>query len=293
MHFLKSAMSIACAFCISVYAKDTSDTRKHTLSSFESIVVGAGTGASEVITGRPLDFFKSMRFLKKTIPSNPLKWYAGTSTHVCGIIPTTIFQSKMKSSFENVTDKRSADALAGFCSTIISCPIERIILEQQILEQQRLEQQRLGRPIKKQSLSTMCEKFTGTAGIRNLYKGSLAIGFRELLFTTGYMGIMKDVENAMNSYIHNPVLQAVGAGLCAGIPLALMSHPFESIRMWQQQDKGRSIFNVLCNMRHSKEGLFESLFVGAQYRTMRYCFALIIMGKTYNYMLQQMEQRSN
>lgn len=267
---IKKAIVVACMSSVSLYGmqdeKEKVSPRK--LSFVESTFAGGVTGASEALSGRPLDYLKTMKVLGKAIPSNPFKWYSGLSTHMLGIVPTTVFQGQVKSLFNNHMDSGVASALSGAVSTVLSCPLERCMLEQQTGTK---------------SLVEIIKGFTTSPkGVKNLYKGSPAIALRELLFTVGYMNSVQAVEQKVDEYLKNPYSKSAVAAILSGIPLALMSHPFESVRVWQQKDYGTTMVDVVKEMHQDKDGLYKNLFKGGSYRTMRYCLALFVMSNVYN-----------
>ena len=275
---LKKAIIMVCMVSVPLYGMEEKQepVKQRKFSWIESTFVGGVTGASEALTGRPLDYLKTMKVLGGIVPKNPLKWYSGLSTHMVGIVPTTVFQGQAKSIFSQYMDSEKASALSGAVSTMLSCPLERCMLEQQTSSK---------------SPSEIIKGFAGYKGLKNLYKGASAIALRELLFTIGYMNSVQAVEQQVAEYVQSPLGKSALAGIISGIPLALMSHPFESIRVWQQKDKGTTMFDVIKKMHQDKDGISKNLYKGGGYRTMRYCLALFVMSNVYKELSASLEKR--
>ena len=277
MFSIKKAVMMAYVMSFSLYAisDETEKKQQRQLSFVESTLVGAATGASEVPLGRAFDSLKAkmvndkISFLAavKFFSKQPWQLWAGTSVHLASTVPTTVFQTQVKSTLAKVFDPVTASGLAGACSTLLVCPLEAFILMQQ--------------QNPKLALLSVAKLF-GAKGLKNLYRGAFCIGSRESIFSVGYMYLAQRVNEGLKQYVDNQWVARPLSAVMTGMPLAVVSHPCETVRMWQQRSNtALAWWHVLAEMHQSKDGLAKELFRGAVPRGARYCFALGGMGYAY------------
>lgn len=264
----------ALVFC--TYLCSMQQKEETSLNQFvKSTIIGSGTGLSEVFTGRPLDYFKTKIVTKKPISPNILEWYRGVGAHTVAIVPTTIIQTQLDSELQKALPETYSAPIAGALSGFFACLSDRIILEQQ----------QNGK-----NVAITIQQLLAHKSFKNLCKGMPMVSIRELIFAAGYMQVMPTLSKALDEYTHSAFVKKAFAATTGGTVLALASHPCETIRLWQQTERGQTWTDVIRAMHKDKDGLFKNLFAGASYRTGRYALALLIMAEARSALTQHLQE---
>ena len=248
----------------------------HVLSN---IAIGSLTGLSEVVSGRPLDYLKTLKIsgkpmIAKGIVGKIVESYSGAQTHIASIIPATALQTVLEEYLRKYFSQEYTPALAGATSALFVCPIEKILLQQQ------------QNPGSSFTVNFAC-LMKNNQKWKSFYKGVSMISLRELIFTSGYMKIMPELNNYCKENLNNPYAGKLLAACVGGSTLSLLSHPFESIRVWQQMDKSESVFDTIKKMSQAEGSLMKNLYKGSLYRSTRYVLALYMMSQTRKILIEK------
>jgi len=231
--------------------------------------IGVGTLASfaEVAMDQPFVTGKNMKQQEKPISLNPKKLWAGGPANALGLAPITAIQVVGTNQLSQLplfgrdsqeANRLAAASIAGGLSGFVGCASERVTLEQQ----------------NKGSSLLVAAKKVGAEGVRGISKGLAATMWRDAGFTAGYLGLRPIFKKHFEDVISNSFMLNVASGVAAGVPAALVTHPFDTAKTIIQAnpDKQQSMLQVLRNTK------MRALYNGGLFRTVRVANAVTIMG---------------
>jgi hypothetical protein len=162
--------------------------------------------------------------------------YRGYGVNVGSVAPITAFQVAASGVFyrtlfgNSKTDKTAPAApvelavsalLAGCLSGTLSGPSETIILQQQQTGAGAMD-----------TLRTMMSR----AGIKGLFRGTQFAMCREAIYTAGYMALGPSFMDIARNQGLPDVSARLAGGIAAGIIAAVLSHPFDTLKTFYQND---------------------------------------------------------
>lgn len=251
--------------------------QKSTLRSlFDVIVGGAAAGAAEVSADHPLWVLKT-RYQDASIPKNqkftldPRILYRGYFPNMFSMAPITAMQVAVAQGLRSLfhTNKSPSEmqeaayaAAGGAAAAVIAGPTEFLMSQQ-----------------------TKERGFFGTflhnvrqQGWRGLVPGMAGTAVRDAKFTMGYAYLSPKLKEAFQEHMSEGAA-TIAAGACAGLPVAVLSQPWDTIKTRQQTGpKPTTPMWELAKKIVAEEGV-NGLYKGSGWRMGRVGAAVMIMSE--------------
>lgn len=267
---------IACAISvISINAMEEKDQYEQ----IKSIAIGSVSGMTEVMVDQPLITIKNYLIERRTnpdakVPCTIKDFYRGFNANMLGMVPTTAMQmlayDKVNSLFEE-EEKTSyqswaAVSASGVAGAIPASPIELVIIRQ------NKDQIPLSKALKSIVQEHGVSKLVG--------RGFVATALRDTGFTKGMLeGHPWAKEQLVTSFpsIPNSAASLI-AGSGVGAAVAVITHPFDTIKYKQQSFAARSIWDA-CRLTYQQGGAI-AFWDGVSARGARVILATIVISET-------------
>lgn len=231
--------------------KINSKYKKQKLKPLESIGIGTVTGFATVSVYLPLWAIKMRVQCDLPFTLNPRVLYRGYSIGLATMVPVTAFEifnaSQVESviSSENMVTARQrifSSFVGGLTSSLITNPLNLIGTQQHKYGTTPLN-----------TIKTLTSQF----GIRGIYVGLPTIAIADGIFSCAFWGVFPLIKHYANNYSENQTLSSFTAGVGAGLPTAILTHPLDLIKTVQHQhadEKGKNGFIHCVKEIYSKYG---------------------------------------
>lgn len=246
--------------------------------TFLDATVGGGlAGAAEVAVDHPFWTLKT-RYQNDNIPKNkkftldPRVLYRGFVPNILSMAPITALQVSVtqgiKSMFHSQDnppsemESLSYSAAGGGVSALVGGPTELL------MARQTQERGFFG------TLShTIREK-----GWRGLLPGMGGTAARDAKFTVGYGYAAPRLKEKFKDYMPENAASVAG-GVCAGVPIAALSQPWDTLKTAQQTAEGEVLPMWKIAKQKMKEEGIRAFYKGSGWRMGRVASAIMIMGE--------------
>lgn len=181
----------------------------------QSAVVGALAGTIEVLIQQPTIAWKNATQFNKPLSFAPSSLYRGVSINALSIAPITALQFSTYTLGTQLTTSNtpatqiSIAAFAGFMSSLVATPAERVMIQQQRSGQSLIQSLRLVRA------------HAPMRGIR------LAAA-RDAIFAGGYLALAPVLSTAIAE--QPDAMQRAAGAISAGLIAGVCSHPFDTMK---------------------------------------------------------------
>ena len=242
----------------------------------KSIITGGVAGAVEVGVDHPLWRLKT-RYQDDSIPKNqkltfdPRILYRGWIPNMLSMVPITAVQvgtaEALKSWFSNDGTPLSKikaiayNATGGAFSAIMSSPTELVMAQQ----------------TSDRGFIATFKHIYQTQGIKGLTKGMFGTSVRDAKFTVGY-GFAGPYLKERFAEIMSEGQASVAGGATAGVGVAALSQPWDSLKTAQQTGSNLSCWE-LAKQKLKQEGI-AGLYKGSFWRMSRVASATMLMSET-------------
>lgn len=248
-------------------------------------MIGCAAGIAEVTCNQPLIYCKNCIQTGTPINFNPKFMYRGYGVNVGSVAPITAFQVAASGAIYHAlfaSGKIDQGApptplelgvsalLAGGLSGTLSGPSETIILQQQ--------QTGVG-------AGATFKDMYARAGLKGLFRGTQFAMGREAIYTAGYMALGPlFMDKARESGLPDVTARLVG-GIIAGITAAVLSHPFDTLKTFYQNDfEHKQLPNFRAAVNHG------SLFKGLVPRMGRLVVGTVVISNINDVLTRQYVQ---
>lgn len=199
----------------------------HELSTFEQYTIGAITALFEVSVTNPLFIMKTNLQQSMPIPWHIKGLYRGAVANAVSFMPITATQvggaqwlEKTFFSASTYKEKIISAFLAGGVSSLLCCPVERIML--------------LQNNTPNLSITNAVKMQMKQYGLSGLFVGQTATALREGFFSTFFVAVTPVLKSMLMPYLPNDNVATVTAGFLSGSLAAVISHPVDTIKTTQQ-----------------------------------------------------------
>lgn len=198
------------------------------LSSLQSYAIGAFTGLAEVLVTNPFFIMKTNLQQGLTIPWRLTSLYKGAFANALGFVPITSIQIgasqwMIKNWFSqppSALEKSGVTFAAGALSSVVSCPIEKIMTLENNMPHLSFRQ-------------TLKYQFQ-VQGLKSLFSGQMATLFREGGFAVFFLTVTPILKAYLHQHTQHDTSSSVIAGLGSGIGATLVTQPLDTIKTTQQ-----------------------------------------------------------
>jgi len=208
---------------------------QNTPSIGQNLLTGVCAAASEIAINQPTIYIKNaaqrgagMPNFSKGIAPMVKQLYTGAAVNFACLAPATAIQIAANGILEryhsapsaqiSFADKLKDALIAGSLSGIVSAPSETIVLQQQI---------------RKLGAMKVVRQLAAESGPRFIFRGMIPTSLRDAGFCAGYLTLSPAFKQYTSSILSNPIVE-VGSGLCAGMVVAICTHPFDTIKTQMQ-----------------------------------------------------------
>ena len=226
-----------------------------TISNHHTLIAGTIAGATEAALNAPLFTIKNRLQLGQPLPKSiPQFWHGATPAIIgSGVIvgSQTALNEQLKGSIHNNTIRAGITGLITGMSLI------------HVIELTSTTQHIYGiRP--KKAVQLIASDY------QRVSRGITYTGFRECLFTTGYLGLNKDLANCLerNNFAHSDICGTAIAGIIA----IVASHPFDTIKTKLIQDPHKKTYRSGIDI--IKKSRMQDLYKGLSPRLTRGMIAI-------------------
>lgn len=250
---------------------------------YQAILGGAAAGATEVAVDHPFWTLKT-RYQNDKIPKaekftmDPRILYRGFWPNILSMAPITALQvsvaAGLKSMFHRDPNKPPSElealsysAAGGVISSVGSGPTELIMAHQ---------------TAKRGFFSTLVE-MVNNRGWRSLTTGMFGTAVRDAKFTMGFGFGAQYLKELLTPYMSEKPAAVVG-GIGAGVPVAVLSQPWDTLKTAQQTamrpESNKSVTPLwkLAKEVIQKEGV-AGLYKGSFWRMGRVTSAVMLMSE--------------
>jgi hypothetical protein len=198
------------------------------LSHFQSYSIGAITGLAEVLVTNPFFIMKTNVQQGRLIPWKLGAMYKGAGANAMGFVPITSIQVGASQWMDehlfkgqpNKTQQFFSAFTAGAMSSVISCPIEKIMTLQN-----NMPHLSLGQTFKYQLKEQ---------GLKGLFSGQMATLLREGSFSVFFLIFTPILKTYLHQCTEHETGSALMAGIASGVGATLITQPFDTIKTIQQ-----------------------------------------------------------
>ncbi len=209
-------------------------SKEFELSTMESSTIGAITGLSEVLVTNPFFIIKTNIQQGKPIPWSIPGLYKGSFVNALGFIPITAIQVGSAQWMEQhvfpnaspYNQKVGSAFMAGVLSSVISCPVEMVMILQNNNAHLSMMQAAKGQ--------------VKQYGLTGLFIGQSATALREGIFSVFFLAVTPMLKSSLKPYCSNDAVSSVAAGVLSGGVATLVSQPMDTIKTMQQSSRGPS-----------------------------------------------------
>lgn len=241
---------------------------------YQSVLMGSLMGATESIVNHPLWTMKTRQQAGLPFTLHPREIYRGLLVSSASSIPLDILQVTISRVFfervlpqdSNTSDRKFlAGFIGGYCSSVVSCPAETIMVQQQLF---------------KTSFIQACKDIFIKKGARHFFIGFTPTSIRDGFFYCGVFGgvpALKDIceKRKITGWY------AMGlSGFCTGLVTAILSHPFDVIKIRAQSSDSSFSMRASIVKLHKERALFQ----GLNWRISRVSSAVFILGNLNSYL---------
>lgn len=293
MNFYFYALMIAMSMAASTQTmQKTKESAARQLA--ENIAIGSAAGIAEVTIDQPLMYFKNMIQQGKPIYDNSQSWYhnlrvwyRGYAVNAGSMAPITAIQVAATQAIQeqiapageaSSTQRIGAATAGGMISALVSSPSELVILHKQ-----------------NDGGSTMqtIRAIVAHKNHLNIMRGVMPTAGRDGGFTAGYMGLAPVIKEQLKGKVDHPVAAAACAGVGAGVPVAIVTHPWDLIKAKLQENihgaKRKSMVET-AHAVYQQEG-WQAFFKGFTPRATRVISAITVMSTVENELRKQINKR--
>lgn len=244
---------------------------------FEATLGGGLAGAAEVAVDHPLWSLKT-RYQNEQIPKNqkftldPRVLYRGFLPNIFSMVPISAIQVSVSQGLKSLghtpsnppsdLESLSYSAAGGAISALVGSPTELLMAHQ----------------TKDRGFFSTLIDIVRQRGLRGLLPGMSGTAMRDAKFTVGYGYASPRLKEEFSQYMHEDAA-AVAGGLSAGLPVAALSQPWDTLKTRQQT--GSTPVTPLWKLAKdivAKEGI-RGLYNGSAWRMGRVASAIMIMGE--------------
>lgn len=258
------------------------------LTACRPLALGGIIGAAEVTANQGLAAKKiaaqegivvpTVKFLGRNF-SDPRFLYRSWAVNAASMAPITAVQVRINSAFlawfthggdqTNMAQQVSAACMAGIASAAISGPCELVMRHQQSTGDSFVK--------------TVAALTNTPKGSLLLYRGFTPTAVRDGGFTAGYLALGKQIGDCIPYESTTPmskVVKAIIGGVPAGVAVALITHPFDTVKAKMQADthaqEYKNMLDVVKKV-YAIEGA-QGFFPGVELRTKRVVRAIALMN---------------
>jgi len=244
----------------------------------DATIGGGLAGATEVAADHPLWTLKT-RYQNNQIPKdqkftvNPQVLYRGFLPNIVSMAPITALQVSVAQGFRALfhpdptkppsnLEALSYSAAGGAVSALVGSPTELLMSQQ----------------TKDRGFFDTLQHIVRERGLRGLLPGMAGTAARDAKFTVGYGFASPFLKEQFENYMPENVA-TIAAGLGAGLPVAALSQPWDTLKTAQQT--GSAPVTPLWKLAKdtiAKEGI-GALYKGSGWRMARVTSAVMIMGE--------------
>ncbi len=261
-------------------------TQKGFLSAlWASIFSGGLAGASEVFFDHPFWTLKT-RYQNDKIPKNqkftldPRVLYRGFMPNIFSMVPITALQVGISEGLSKLfhtpdvnppsdLNALSYNAIGGGTSALVGGPTELAMAQQ----------------TKERGFFSTLKNIYTHHGFRGLAVGLPGTIMRDAKFTIGFGFLSPYIKNKLSPYLDDNAAK-VGGGIGAGLPVAILSQPWDTLRTIQQTqmqlvEKVTAPITPMWEIAKKtvqKEGI-RGLYKGCEWRMARVASAVCIMSE--------------
>lgn len=286
----------------------------------QTILIGVGCALSSSLINHPFQVLRA-RFqntvalrqqakkqkITGTIPnvftSDPKILFKGFSATLFGMCSLTITQSlatrllnsDMHSNNSGILYQVAPSLLGGFASAFITTPLEGTILRQSKTTGD------IGRKSNSKSgVFEMTKLFYQKYGLQRLYHGGFLIGIRTSIVGSAFSIWTPIFARKTEEYGYlSSNYSTLVAGVIVGTVSAILSQPFESIRIEQQYSSDemrplnirQAVKSLIVDTEHGTN--FKGLFKGGAYRIPRTAPGIVINSVVYKTLYEYFDEQNN
>lgn len=251
------------------------DNNQHSrapMSVFHSSLIGSVTALTEVCVTHPLWTIKTKIQQGTPINYHPKHLYKGFATNALGFMPITATQVGANQWIQQhiFADKPTyiqailSSFGAGIASSVISCPVERIMTLQ-------------GKYVNNCFMDVTSQQFK-QQGLTGFFTGQMATALREGSFSVFFISIAPALKKELVPYCINDPVASLVSGVMSGIGATCVSQPVDTIKTIQQSSNKTNIgFFKTANNIYSSQGL-AGFFKGTISRSSSIIVAVTLMS---------------
>lgn len=236
--------------------------KKNELSTIENYSIGALTGLTEVIATNPLFVIKTKIQQNKPWILSPSAYYRGFIPNAIGFMPITAIQvgsnqwiqSNIFNNQATNIQKIGSAFTAGALSSLISCPVERIMT------------------IQNDQPTTKLSKIFLQHMSWRLFMGQLATSLREGGFSIFFLAAPLVIKEKLKLYDFDDTASSAIASVTSGIAASFLTQPFDTIKTTQQ-----SSAHPLGFLKAAQYLGFQGLFKGMLARSTSVVISITLM----------------
>lgn len=227
---------------------------KEVLSFKESLLIGGATGATEVCINLPLWAIKMRAQCDLPFTMDPKILYRGFSIAFLSMTTTTALQLMSSSSLENYTlgngkivtyEQRVLSAFAGGAvAALVFGPINLIGTQQHKHNYKSFYYSAL---VTRNKLH-----------FKGLFVGTPGTALSDGIFTCAFFGIYPWMKVKTQNSNNNEYLTKYSAGAATGFSAAIISHPIDTIKTYQQRMADNKSMKMLeaCQKIYKEKGFY-------------------------------------
>ncbi len=289
------------------------EERVNPMQMMKALMAGAGAGCIEVIVDQPLITIKNLLQLPKEkrqqIELNRKTLlptlYRGLGANLAGMGPATALQIGFETALKGWIKGNDLEAqllrasTAGAFSAVAATPIELVIVQQQLM---------------KCSAATAIKTIARNGGLSSFYRAGLLVAAREGLWTPAYFTVYPIIAQMVEATAQPLVAKvtdeasvsktagAVGGGIVTGVLVAVLTHPFDTIKTVLQADYTKAelkgavdAVKAICSEVDEKTkepGGMLNLWKGVKPRATRAAIAIPLMMYVAGQLKKQMEAKT-
>lgn len=195
-----------------------------------AVVVGAVSGATEVMVNHPLWVLKTRyqdpRVLRADkLTANPRVLYRGLLPNMLSMMPITSLQVGVNYSLNQWLNNQLVNACtAGAVSASVSGPVEYLMSQQTATC----------------GFAKTAQKVYQTNGLRGFGRGLAGTAVRDAAFSGGYLYGAKSLKDFYTQYMSPPKATLAG-GVSAGLLAAAVSQPADTLKTMQQSSQSKTV----------------------------------------------------
>jgi hypothetical protein len=250
----------------------TENQQKTTL--YKSIFTGTTLSFVEVYVTHPFWVIKTRKMCDYKFSLNPRVLYRGAAAEALIMAPVDIIQigtsTFLNERFFNNSNNSSlvqrftSGFLGGAIGGQFISPVESVMTLQQKY---------------KCTFVDVLKRKLQEGNLRNLFIGGAGTSLRNGIYNCGFF-VTPLVSKNINGYIKNENKSSIMAGFMAGLIVAPISHPFDTIKTIQQKSEKSKTFNSVFKEIYKEEGI-KGFFKGLVARSTRVVIGISAMSFTY------------